>query len=244
MATLFTLLGFVSFICLVIGLVNPALLARIVKKPMTRGRALKVFGSALFVSIVVIAIASPSQPTPSNDVVDANDAKAQVAEVEDSKFPSFKNGQHAVGTDIQPGTYRTRTASGGCYFARLSGFDGSLDEIISNTNTGAPAVITIEPTDKGFQSTRCGTWTQDLSRITESMTTFGDGTYIVGTDIEAGTYKNQGGDGCYYSRLSGFGGTLGNILANENTNDVAIVTIRSTDKGFTSSRCGTWTKTN
>lgn len=111
-----------------------------------------------------------------------------------------------------------------------------------NENTDAPAVITIMPNDKGFKSTRCGTWTQDLSQITSSKTTFDNGIFIVGTDIEPGTYKNSGQTGCYYARLKDFTGGLSSIITNENTDDVARVTIATTDKGFKSTRCGAWTK--
>lgn len=155
--------------------------------------------------------------------------------------PHFGDGAFTVGKDIQPGAYRTRTGSSGCYYARLSGFSGELSEIISNENTDYPAVVTIEATDKGFKSSRCGTWTQDLSQITKSKTTFGDGIYIVGTDIQPGTYKSSGQSGCYYSRLAGFSGSLGDIISNENTDTAAIVTIASADRGFKSSRCATWT---
>ena len=58
--------------------------------------------------------------------------------------------------DIQPGTYRTRAGSSGCYYERLKGFDGTVDDIIANNDTDAPAVVTISPTDKGFSSADCG----------------------------------------------------------------------------------------
>jgi hypothetical protein len=77
--------------------------------------------------------------------------------------------------------------------------------------------------------------------VTASKTKFGQGTFIVGTDIQPGTYKSTLGESCYWERLSNFGGTLGGIIAN-NFGGKAIVTIRSSDKGFHSSRCGTWTK--
>jgi hypothetical protein len=158
------------------------------------------------------------------------------------KSPHFEDGTYVVGTDIQPGTYRTRVSSAGCYYSRLAGFSGDLSDILANDNTNDPTVVTVKPTDKGFTSKRCGKWTQDLSKITQSTTTFGDGIYIVGTDIEPGTYKSGGQSGCYYSRLSGFSGDLGEILANDNTDSPAIVTIAPSDKGFRSTRCGTWTK--
>src|SRR5262249_1630682 len=137
-------------------------------------------------------------------------------------YAHFGDGTFQVGKDIQPGTYRTRSDSSGCYYARLRGFGGSTDDIIANENTDGPAVVTIAASDKGFTSQNCGTWTQNLSQITKSKTSFGEGTFIVGTDIAPGTYKNTGDDGCYYARLSSFSGALGGIIANGNPTGVAI----------------------
>ena len=156
-------------------------------------------------------------------------------------FATFTDGTYQVGIDIQPSTYRTQTVSQGCYYARLKGFSGSLDDILANNNTDDPVIVTILPTDKGFESRNCGTWTKDLSQITTSMTTFHDGMYIVGVDIKPGTYKSSGNQGCYYARLSNFTGSLDSIIANDNTDNPAIVTISASDKGFQSTHCGTWT---
>ena len=131
-------------------------------------------------------------------------------------FLQFGDGSYQVGKDIQSGTYRTRVGSPGCYYARLSGFGGTFGEIIANNDTDAPAIVTIATTDTGFTSQNCGTWTKDVSQITTSKTTFGDGMYIIGTDITPGTYRNTGSQGCYYARLSGFGNTTDDILANNN----------------------------
>lgn len=156
--------------------------------------------------------------------------------------PSFGSGTKRVGTDIQPGTYRARGGSG-CYWERESGFSGSLSDILANENPAGPTLVTIAPTDKGFKSHGCGTWTQDLSPITSSPTApFEQGTYIVNKDIAPGTWQSSGGDGCYWARLRGFSGSLHDIIANDNTNDAAIVQIAPTDAGFSSERCGTWTK--
>ncbi len=184
---------------------------------------------------------SSTTSTTTNNIVQNKETTPTVEPTTDPN-PHFSDGTLEVGKDIQPGTYRTRQSSSGCYYARLSGFGGSIDEILANENTDYPTVVTIGKTDKGFKSTRCGVWTQDLSQITQSKTSFGDGIFIVGTDIEAGKYKNTASDGCYYSRLRGFGGTISDIISNENTDDQVIVTISASDKGFKSSRCGTWTK--
>jgi hypothetical protein len=157
-------------------------------------------------------------------------------------FATFGDGTWQVGKDIKSGTYRTRQGSAGCYYARLSGFGGSLSEILSNDNTDDPAIVTIAASDKGFQSQNCGTWTKDLSQITTSKTSWPDGMYFVGTDITPGTYKSGGQTGCYYARLAGFSGGISDIISNNNTDAPAIVTISASDQGFQSRGCGTWTK--
>jgi hypothetical protein len=158
------------------------------------------------------------------------------------KASTFRNGTFKVGVDIAPGTYRN-PKSYGCYWARLSGFGGTLDEILANDNTDGPTVVTILPTDKGFESSRCGLWTSNLSPITANMEApFSSGTYIVGKDVAPGQWQSSGGEGCYWARLSGFAGILDHIIANDNTDGPTIVQIGPSDAGFTSARCGTWTK--
>jgi len=43
---------------------------------------------------------------------------------------------------------------------RLSGFHGSLDDIIDNSFSSAIQTVTIAVHDKGFSSEACGTWTK------------------------------------------------------------------------------------
>jgi hypothetical protein len=195
---------------------------------------------ALVIVIGIIANSGAQNTlTPSSSASNGSSPSAQPS----SKFVNFGNGTWVVGKDIQAGTYRTRQGSPGCYFARLKGFSGTLDDILANENMNTPAVITIVPTDKGFQSSRCDRWTADLSAVTTSKTSFPEGDFIVGTDMVPGTYRNTASSGCYWARLKGFGHTLDDIIANDNTDAQAVVTIAASDKGFESSRCGTWTKT-
>jgi hypothetical protein len=53
---------------------------------------------------------------------------------------------------IKPGTY-TVTTNSGCYWARLKGFGGDLDDIIANGNVmGSQAVkVEVKKTDKGLK---------------------------------------------------------------------------------------------
>jgi len=71
---------------------------------------------------------------------------------------------------------------------------------------------------------------------------FGPGTWIVGSEVPASTYRNSGfSSGCYWERLSGFSGQLSDIIANNFDSVRQIVEVKPTDVGFSSTaNCGTW----
>jgi hypothetical protein len=156
---------------------------------------------------------------------------------------TFSDGTFTVGVDIAPGTYRNSSSAGGCYWERLNGFGGTFEDIIAIEFAFIRQIVTIEPIDIGFSSEDCGAWSQDLSPITsDASAPFGDGMYIVGVDIAPGTWQNEGIEGCFWERLSGFSHEFGDIVANDFTDAQAIVTIDPSDAGFSASECGTWTK--
>ncbi|TYB54233.1 hypothetical protein FXF51_48615 [Nonomuraea sp. PA05] len=65
-----------------------------------------------------------------------------------------------VGTDIQPGTYRTSGPMSGfpmCYWARLRTPTGG---VIATGMPNGPATVTILATDKAFQTGGCVEWTK------------------------------------------------------------------------------------
>lgn len=70
-----------------------------------------------------------------------------------------------------------------------------------------------------------------------------DGTYRVGSSLRPGLYKATGtSDSCYWERLSGFSGSFDDINANHFGAANGYVRIQSTDKGFSTSGCGSWKK--
>ena len=75
---------------------------------------------------------------------------------------SFSSGTWEVGTDIQPGKYKTPgpTGGGSCYWARLKTTDGSFDSIITNGNPEGPATVTISKNDAAFETSGGCTWTK------------------------------------------------------------------------------------
>jgi hypothetical protein len=72
----------------------------------------------------------------------------------------------------------------------------------------------------------------------------GDGTFAVGSDIKAGTYRTPGaatGD-CYWERDKDLSGTAEGIIANGNSTGPAIVQVLSSDAAFKTSGCQPWTQ--
>ncbi|HET9256615.1 MAG TPA: hypothetical protein VFO16_15645 [Pseudonocardiaceae bacterium] len=78
-------------------------------------------------------------------------------------------------------------------------------------------------------------------------TSFGDGVFIVGTDIVAGKYKSAGpkpgGDGkCVWFRRKDTTGDRGTIIARNISRGPQTVTISRTDGAFESFGCQDWRK--
>jgi len=72
----------------------------------------------------------------------------------------------------------------------------------------------------------------------------GDGTYIIGTDIQPGTYRTSGpasdGDNCYWERDKDLNGTVDSIIANNNSSGPQTVHISATDAAFQTDGCAGW----
>lgn len=74
-----------------------------------------------------------------------------------------------------------------------------------------------------------------------STTIPGSGTFIVGEDIQPGTYRTEGGTGlCYWARLSGLSGEFHDIITNGLPEGPGYVTIAASDVAFETSSCGQW----
>ena len=154
----------------------------------------------------------------------------------------FGDGTFRVPDQVRPGTYRTVRAADECYWTRLSGFTGGLADLIASRISAGFEVATIEEGDAGFDSVGCGEWSDQLLQVTAIRSEFGEGTYIVGTDLDAGEYLAAGGVGCEWARLAGFAATDEEVL-DRGFGDRATqprVTIAASDVGFTSGGCGVW----
>ena len=71
---------------------------------------------------------------------------------------------------------------------------------------------------------------------------FGNGTHIVGTAVKPGRYvTTTASTMCYWERVSGFGGSFGEIISNGSGDGAhLVVDILGTERGFKTSGCGTW----
>lgn len=73
----------------------------------------------------------------------------------------------------------------------------------------------------------------------------GDGTFVLGEDIEAGQYRTtvpQGSALCYWERLRGLSGDFDDIIANgvADPGDKLTVTLAADDRAFKTQGCGAW----
>ncbi|MER6348039.1 hypothetical protein ACWC10_19425 [Streptomyces sp. NPDC001595] len=70
----------------------------------------------------------------------------------------------------------------------------------------------------------------------------GEGEYLVGEDIKAGTYKTSGPEdewGCYWERAKDASGEFGSIIANNNLQGPGRVTLNAGEY-FKTNRCQEW----
>lgn len=156
----------------------------------------------------------------------------------------FGSGAHQVPEAIKPGLYYSEDPPFICYWARLSGFSGELNDIISNGVVSHPDLVQIKISDKGFESNGCGTWTEVPAdeKLPVERNPWHDGAYRVGLEIEPGTYRSltTGLEGCYWERLSNFTGEIDAVITNGFSESPTIVRIESSDIGFRSNGCGGW----
>lgn len=153
---------------------------------------------------------------------------------------AFGPGIHLVGTDIEPGIYRTTGDI--TYFARLSGLTGEFSDIIANgASPQTPVLVEIKPTDVAFESKGTGQWTMiDDTYQPEPTTSFGGGWWLVGTDIISGLYRTEDTVN-YLERLSGLGAEIQDIIANDvPPQGPVVVEIKADDFAFHSKTDGLW----
>jgi hypothetical protein len=157
---------------------------------------------------------------------------------------TFGPGTHLVNSTIPAGRYVANTDDG-CYWERLSGLGGTLDEIIANDFRGyaGRSIVDVSASDLAFSfDADCGNFSTYVASGSP-INSIVPGSHVVGSDIQPGTYSTNAQDGCYWERTTSFSGELSAIIANDFISQTgpALVTISPSDVGFTSDAdCGTW----
>jgi hypothetical protein len=158
----------------------------------------------------------------------------------------FGDGQYRVGPEIVPGRYFA-SPSPGCYWERQRGLSGSSGDIIASESVGFAAgqwIVDILITDRGFETAGCWTWFISTPRP-RNPGPIQPGIWLVGGQVQWGTYEAAAAPGCYWERLRHFQGTTSAIIENAvmPNGGQALVTLRLGDSGFrTNPECGEWTR--
>lgn len=144
-------------------------------------------------------------------------------------------GTSLVGTDIEPGVYVGLAGDdflGSCYWERLSGLSGEFDDLIANDNAEGLFYIEVLESDVAL-TTDCELLPIDKVSPPDTMySEIGPGTYLIGRDIEAGTWRGDAGESCYWERLTCVSGDFNCIITNSNPEGQFFVEISDSDYAF------------
>jgi hypothetical protein len=128
-----------------------------------------------------------------------------------------------------------------------TGAKASAEPTVTVTET--PAAVAADEADPAPTVTETKTVTaKPTKKPTPKVATIpGDGTFVVGDDIKAGTYKTAGAadsaiPNCYWARLKGTSGDFEDIITNGNGEGPTTITIASSDGAFQTNGCKDWKK--
>lgn len=194
-------------------------------KPASETASTPVDVSGLQTAAFNTALAGINQVTATNASTNTPEPTQTPIPPTSTQNPNLINpGTYLVGVDIKPGIYSGQAGDGlfdSCYWARLKDLSGTLDSMLANDNGIGQFYVEVRNNDYALE-TRCELVLLDsLSPTTgEFPQTIPAGTYIVGKDIQPGTYKGQAGNdisaSCYWARLANVAGGMDAIIANDN----------------------------
>jgi hypothetical protein len=129
------------------------------------------------------------------------------------------------------------------------GAGGSKGSAATTTAAPAPApTVTVTVTAKAAAPRSSSGAVSGGTPTTGAATTVaGDGEYLVGQDMQPGTYRTAGpadgsGGDCYWQRSKDSSGSMDSIIANDNLAGSGRVTV-SKGEVFKSTGCQNWVKT-
>lgn len=124
--------------------------------------------------------------------------------------------------------------------------------LLSLLTLSACGFATPRSTSSGYSTTPTYSYTTPAAtpaaKTTLPLGSYGPGTYVVGADIQPGTYATSGPDGsglwpmCYYARLKNLDGDLSAIIANGNFKGRMTLNVKPTDVAVEFDQDCIWTK--
>lgn len=203
----------------------------------------------MFVLVAFTSCKSPVKEDVTEDNIPITETKSEEQpEKEQSAMEKFKSetkvyasGKYIVNEQIDPGLY---LIIGNGHWARLSNLDVNPDNTIAEKDTVNREYVEIAKTDKGFYLQAATAYKVTDAMPQEKAMEFVDGMYIVGKDIQAGTYECKGikdAFGWWGIFLNASGD--GNAIVTGQVDSEEIVTIALEDGNIVESQyCGKWAK--
>ena len=160
---------------------------------------------------------------------------------------SFGPGKFTVGRDVKPGIYRSKAIvkSGSNCFWKITTTGSNGNEIIAIDNSRGGILTLNLLTGMDLETNRCGTFVKGSLTTARGTprTTVGNGIWLVGIDMEPGTYrvdKDIFGKSCYL-KIYTAGSNLEDLVAIENfTRGTPSATLEIGEE-FYNNGCGTLT---
>lgn len=164
-----------------------------------------------------------------------NDEKTAEDLVEEAMAEFIMDGVYKVGTDIQPGLYKvdvTDEIMNMAYIDRSKSASMDFESIIANVIITNRGYVRIKESD-AFVKVQGGKLSPADNLEKNIQTTLEDGIYLVGVDLEAGTYKVEVTDDImnmgYVERLSDVSMDMDDIIANDLYENKGYVEVKSSD---------------
>jgi hypothetical protein len=157
---------------------------------------------------------------------------------------NFEDGFWVVGEEVQPGRYISRPQTGACSWGRFADIRGD-NIIVSQDRRTHQVIVDILATDKAFSSDNCGVWEIYEPSEAPPSTTIEEGDWIVGEQIEPGTYHTESASGCGWERTLGFEHTAQQLIDSLPAIPRPLTTLTvdlAAGEGFSTHDCGTWAK--
>lgn len=175
-----------------------------------------------------VQLSSAPQPTDAAQPTDAPSASS--TQQQDST--TIISGTYLVGSEIKPGIYKSE-GSDSCYWVRLKDLSGDFGAILANGNAKGQFYVEVKATDYALETHCALVPLASVTPVTELPKTIPAGMYLVGKDIQPGTYKGTTGtdssDSCYWARLKDVSGGFDSIIANGNPTGQFYIQVSQSD---------------